>query len=185
MSAAKIPMKVWYKVWVKAIQHATDMDGLVITKINDKVATRYEHWCGKIPKWVNHLRTWGESGTVKVRTDTTPKIADRGIQCMFVGHAKDHDGDCYDLWYPKTNRIFSTRDVVWLNKMYYNKENTDGVLELQVLEVDELEQKLIDPQDVAANPIENNEMEVDAQEGNTLKENMPYGARDPELDSGT
>jgi hypothetical protein len=57
MSAANIPMKVRYKVWFKAFQHATDMDGLVITKINDKVATRYEHWCGKLPKCVNHLRT--------------------------------------------------------------------------------------------------------------------------------
>jgi hypothetical protein len=55
MSAANIPMRVRYKVWVKVFQHATDMDGLVIAKINDKVATRYEHWCGKIPKWVNHL----------------------------------------------------------------------------------------------------------------------------------
>jgi hypothetical protein len=140
MSAANIPMRVRYNVWVKAFQHATDMHGLVIRKINDKVATRYEHWCGKIPKWVNHLRTWGESGTVKVRTGATPKIAYRGIQCMCVVHSKDHDGDCYNMWFPKTNRVFCTRDVVWLNEMYYTKEVTEGVPQMQELEVDELDE---------------------------------------------
>jgi hypothetical protein len=80
------------------------------------------------------------------------------------------------MWYRKTNRVFCTRDVVWLNKMYYTKENADGVLKMKVLEVDELEEQLINPQEVAANPIEDNELEVDTQEGNTLDENMPYGA---------
>jgi hypothetical protein len=35
---------------------------------------------------------------------------------------------------------------------------------------------LINPQEVTANPIEDNETEVDTQEGNTLNEAMPYGA---------
>jgi hypothetical protein len=107
MSAATFPMKIRYKVWIKALQHATDLDGLpvVFTKIDGNTATRYEHWNGKIPKWVNYMRTWGEYGTVKVKTGTTPKIADRGIQCMFVGYSEDHDGDCYEMWYPQTNRI--------------------------------------------------------------------------------
>jgi hypothetical protein len=54
-----------------------DGDGLNVTDIDGKVATRYEHWCGRLPKWIKHLRTWGECGTVKVKNDTTPKIADR------------------------------------------------------------------------------------------------------------
>jgi hypothetical protein len=37
-------------VWVNAIQHATDLDGLIVAEVNGKVATRYEHWCGKVPK---------------------------------------------------------------------------------------------------------------------------------------
>jgi hypothetical protein len=120
MSAANIPMKIMYKVWIKAFQHATDLDGLVVTEINGNTATRYEHWNGKIPKWVKHMRTWGESCTVKVKTDTTPKIADRGLKCMFVGYSKDHDGDCYEMWYPQTNRIYTTRNVIWMKKMYYS-----------------------------------------------------------------
>jgi hypothetical protein len=88
MSAANIPKKIRYKVWTKAFQHATDLDRLNVTDIDGKVATRYEHWCGQLPKRVKHLRTWGECGTVKVKNDTTPKIADRGISCMFVGYSR-------------------------------------------------------------------------------------------------
>jgi hypothetical protein len=73
----------------------------------------------------------GESGTVKAKTDTTPKIVDRGIQCIFVGYSKDHDGDCVEMWYPKTNKVYTTRDVVWLNKMYYNAEIMEGVTTLE------------------------------------------------------
>jgi hypothetical protein len=122
MSAANVPMKIRYKVWIKAFQHAIELDGLVVTEIDGNTATRYEHWNGKVPKWMKHMRTWGESGTVKVKTDTTPKIADRGLQCMFVGYSKDHDGDCYEMWYPQTNRIYTTRDVIWIKRMYYSED---------------------------------------------------------------
>ena len=123
MTAANVPMKIRYKVWIKAFEHATNLDGLAVIEVNGKTANRYEHWCGKLPKWVDHPHTWGESGTVKVKTSTTPKIADRGIPCMFVGYSKDHDGDCYDMWYPKTSRIYTTRDVIWLRRMYYSTDN--------------------------------------------------------------
>jgi hypothetical protein len=133
MSAANIPMNVRYKVWVKAFQHATDLDGLIIVDVNGKTASRYEHWTGQLPKWIGQLRTWGESGTVKIKTDTTPKIADRGIQCVFVGYSKDHDGDCFEMWYPKTNRIYTSQDVIWLNRMHYTKTVEEGEPDSQLL----------------------------------------------------
>ena len=148
MTGAKIPLKIRYKVLDKAFQHATDMDGLVTTELQGKVSTRYEHWCGQLLKWVKHLRTWGESGTVKIKTNTTPKIADRGIQCIFVGYSKDHDGDCYEMWYPKTNRVYTTRDVIWLNRMYYTKEVVEGTRVVEPLEVlTGNDDTLIDPDD--------------------------------------
>jgi hypothetical protein len=62
-----------------------------------------------------------------VKTDTTPKIADRGTQSVLIGHSKDHDADCYEMWYPKTNRVYTTRDVMWLNRMYYPAEEPQGM----------------------------------------------------------
>jgi hypothetical protein len=49
-------------------------------EINGKIATRFEHLCGSNPRFINHLRTWGDGGTVKIVTSTTPKIDDRGEQ---------------------------------------------------------------------------------------------------------
>ena len=43
---------------------------------------------------------------------------------MFIGYALDHEGDCYRMWNPKTNRVHETRDVVWLKRMYY--ETVEG-----------------------------------------------------------
>jgi hypothetical protein len=40
-----------------------------------------------------------------VKTDTTPKIADRGVLCMFVGYYDDHYGYVYRLWSLKTERV--------------------------------------------------------------------------------
>jgi len=48
------------------------------------VLTRY---VGKIPSFAKHLHTWGEAGTVKFKTATTAKLADKGVQCMFIGYA--------------------------------------------------------------------------------------------------
>jgi hypothetical protein len=66
------------------------------------------------PKWTQYARTWGEAGTVKVKNKGTPKIANRGIQCMFVSYAKEHTGDTYEMWNPSTGRIHVIRDVIWL-----------------------------------------------------------------------
>jgi hypothetical protein len=92
-----------------------------VTTINGLTLTQYKHFCGKNPKFAQHLRTWGEAGTVKTKTKTTPKIADHGVQCMFIGYAKDHKGDCYQMWNPKMSgvHIHNTGDVIWLRRMFY------------------------------------------------------------------
>jgi hypothetical protein len=56
---------------------------------------------------------------VKIKTDKTPKLANRGIQCVFVGYALGHLGDTYRMWNPVTDGVHQTRDVIWLRQMYY------------------------------------------------------------------
>ena len=51
---------------------------------------------------------------VKIKNLVTPKIADRGIQCMFVGYALNHSPDMYWMYNPKTNGIMVSHDVIWL-----------------------------------------------------------------------
>jgi hypothetical protein len=97
MVAANVPVGIRYKLFPKAFEYTTDTNGLQATTINGLTLTRYKHFCGKNPKFAQYLRTWSEAGTVKTKTKTTPKIADRGVQWMFIGYAKDHAGDCYQM----------------------------------------------------------------------------------------
>ena len=120
MMEAKVPKDKKHIVAQKAFETATKLDGLIPIEINGVTKPRVEHWSGKIPGFAKHLRTWGEAGVVKIRTKTTPKLEERGITCMMVGYATDHEGDCYEMLNMETNRILLSRDVLWLNRMYFD-----------------------------------------------------------------
>ena len=38
---------------------------------------------------------------------------------MFIGYGLNHAGDCYRMFNPKTGRVHITRDIKWLNRMYF------------------------------------------------------------------
>ena len=38
---------------------------------------------------------------------------------MFVEYPDDHSSDCWIMFNPKTKNVHTTRDVVWLQKMYW------------------------------------------------------------------
>ena len=38
---------------------------------------------------------------------------------MFVGYALDHDGDCYRMYNPQTNRVVVTRGIICMRRMIY------------------------------------------------------------------
>jgi hypothetical protein len=74
---------------------------------------------GKNPEWENHLRTFGEACTVKTKTDTTPKLHDKGVQCMFVGYVDNHKGGAYRMWNPQTHKVHITQDVIFLKSVLF------------------------------------------------------------------
>jgi hypothetical protein len=121
MHRANVPMKERYKLFHEAFKTATLLDGLIRIELDGKMKPCVVHWSGKVPNFAKHLRTWGEAGTVKTKTPTTAKLADRGVHCMFVGYALDHAGDVYRMWNPKTGRVHEMRDVIWLLRMYFKK----------------------------------------------------------------
>jgi hypothetical protein len=82
MAAANIPLTVRCKIWKKAAKTAALLDGLMTVKINDSVKLRYQHAFGHNPSFVEHLRTVGEAGTVKMKNQGTPKLANRGVACI-------------------------------------------------------------------------------------------------------
>ena len=95
------------KKW-KAFETATRLDGLVPATIDGQTKMQVEHWCGKCPKFANHLRKWGKARTVKLKTKTTPKLEDRGKTCVMVGCAGDYDGNCYEMLNMDTKRILQS-----------------------------------------------------------------------------
>jgi hypothetical protein len=130
MVRANIPMNKRYLLFREAFKTTTFSDSLAVTILGTKKATRHAHFDGKNPKWMKCLRTWGGAGTVKVKTNTTPKLADRGVHCMFIGYADDHDSDVYRMWSPKTERVHITRDVIWMKHMMFTKGIEDPVIEV-------------------------------------------------------
>jgi len=123
MVRAHVPMKIRYRVFREAFKTATVLNGLEAVSIDEKVLTRYNHCVGKIPSFAKHLRTWGEAGTVKIKTATTAKLADKVVQCMFIGYATNSGGDVYQMWNPITNRVHNTRNVIWLKRMYFKPQD--------------------------------------------------------------
>ena len=95
MHHANLPMEMRYQLFGENFTTITMLDGLTIVEINGHKKSQYEHVFKKQLKFVKHLCTIGEVGTVKITNDTTPKLQDHGIHCIFVGYAKNHPEGCY------------------------------------------------------------------------------------------
>jgi hypothetical protein len=130
MVRANIPMNKRYLLFREAFKTAEYFDSLVVTTVGTKKATRHEHFYGTNPKWMKFLRTWGEAGTVKVKTKMMPKLADRRVHFMFIGYADDHNGNVYRMWNPKTERVHITRDIIWMKQMMFTKGVEEPVIEV-------------------------------------------------------
>jgi hypothetical protein len=133
MNAAQIPKGEQFKLWSEAALTVTALDNLIPVTWNGKTLTRYEHAGHEIPKFVKHLRTFGEAGIVKNKKDR--KVGDRGITMRFVGYANSHAGNCYRMYNPVTSRVCETRDIIWCGRMYFTSENCDKTKLLPVIEV--------------------------------------------------
>lgn len=133
MVCANVPVPECCRVWWMAVKMATLLNGLVTV-----VHTRFEHLLGANPPFATCLRTWGEPGVVKTKTDATPKLDDR-VTCMFAGYATSHAGDCYYLWNPTTTKVYMSRDVVWLKHMFHPDPDLGVTRPQRALGVDEVE----------------------------------------------
>ena len=106
MNAANVPLAQRYKLFCEAACTAAKLDWLTTINLKGVEKARIEHFGMKIPGFAKHLRTWGEAGTIKTGKDG--KVGDRGATCMFIGYANNHEGDCYRMWNPTTNRVSET-----------------------------------------------------------------------------
>lgn len=81
MHQANLPLAIDNKVFPYAFKLATVLDCFVVSTINNKLlVTRYKHYEIKIPQFATNLLTFGEAGTVKLKSLATGKLA--GMACM-------------------------------------------------------------------------------------------------------
>jgi hypothetical protein len=121
LESANVPKEFRHKLFPFAAATAQKTDNLMIVKVNGTEKTRYEHFLENIPAFTKHMRTWGEAGVVKTKTKTSPKLDPKGVVCLFIGYADDHSGDTYFMYDPIRSVRYTTRDVVWLQRMFWRK----------------------------------------------------------------
>ena len=92
----------------------------MLVKYQWSYSNKAKHICALNPQLAKHLCTWGKAGTVKLKQNFMPKVADCGTHCMFVGYATDHNKDCFKLWYPVTKHENVTWNIIWLCQMFYS-----------------------------------------------------------------
>ena len=133
MIAANVPSEFKHLLFPEAVRTATLLDGLVPLKVEGRHITRHEHILGKLPAFVQHLRTWGEAGAVKIKArHMHPKVEPKGATCMLVGYAEQHAGDCHGMWDPKTKQVHATRDVIWLRRMCFPRKTGVPTIDMRV-----------------------------------------------------
>jgi hypothetical protein len=93
--------------------------------------TQIKHYGKPIPKFARYLRTWGEAGTVKIGKDG--KTGDRGATMIMVGYANNHVGDVFRMLNFNTGRITETRDIIWLQRLYFEHKRSDKTDKLPVV----------------------------------------------------
>ena len=60
---------------------------------------------GETPGFAQNLCTVGEAGTVKIKSDTTPKLEDHGVHRLFVGYSLTHSTGWYRMYNLKAHRV--------------------------------------------------------------------------------
>ena len=100
------------RFWSEGANTVTKVDNITV-KDGGKQSGSVKMF-GYDPKFKRHLRTFGENAVIRVPGGKKAggKLADRGIEVMFVGYADHHAGNVYRLFNPKTNKIVLSRDAV-------------------------------------------------------------------------
>ena len=122
LSDANIPDLKRHLLFPRAVLLATNLDGLIPVTVSGVTASRYKHFHGEDPSYLNLLRTFGQAGVVTMKTKTSPKSENKGVTCMFVGYPKDHGERTWIMYDPLTKDSHDTRDVVFLQRMYYPRK---------------------------------------------------------------
>ena len=167
MNEARFPESLRKDLWTECANTATDIDNVVVS---NKISP-FQAFYKATPKYINHLRIFGEMGVIKDQdTSLQSKLKDKGTTVMFLGYAKNHSGDVFRFLKFKTMRVVLSRDVIWLNQLYYHYKNS---LKMRIQSVMDIESDVYDKA-AKSQPVENQDtnpgMRQEEQEGQVENE---------------
>ena len=78
-----------------------------------KKQTPYEAWHARKPR-VDHVRVFGCLAYAHVPSQHRPKLDSKATKCIFIGYSPD--SKAYRLVNPVTNKVITSRDVIFDEK---------------------------------------------------------------------
>jgi hypothetical protein len=106
------------ELWAEAGATATKLDNILVRTPGSE--SSYKKFHSTDPKWIRHMRTFGEVGIVTDHANKKArgKLEDRGYACIFVGYLDNHSGNVYRMYNLKTGKIVMSHDLTWLGKTW-------------------------------------------------------------------
>ncbi|CAI7773791.1 unnamed protein product [Closterium sp. NIES-54] len=101
-----------------AIRHATVIKNRVLTHVGGQHWVPMEKWSGKKPL-VDMLRVFGCMGLVHVPKEKRDKLQAVAVWADHLGLARGSKG--WLIWDPKSNTIFTTRDVKFMERLIFKE----------------------------------------------------------------
>ncbi|MCO5597368.1 hypothetical protein L7F22_051444 [Adiantum nelumboides] len=99
-----------HKLWMEAVACAAHVLNRCPTRAL-KTITPYESWYDRKPS-VSYLRVFGCLAYAHIPQQLRGKLDDKAVKCIFVGYSSGSKG--YKLYNPATNKIFESRDVIFV-----------------------------------------------------------------------
>ncbi|MCO5579718.1 hypothetical protein L7F22_033578 [Adiantum nelumboides] len=99
-----------HKLWMEAVACAAHVLNRCPTRAL-KTITPYESWYDRKPS-VSYLRVFGCLAYAHIPQQLRGKLDDKAVKCIFVGYSSGSKG--YRLYNPATNKIFESRDVIFV-----------------------------------------------------------------------
>ncbi|MCO5551463.1 hypothetical protein L7F22_004966 [Adiantum nelumboides] len=99
-----------HKLWMEAVACVAHVLNRCPTRAL-KTITPYESWYDRKPS-VSYLRVFGCLAYAHIPQQLRGKLDDKAVKCIFVGYSSGSKG--YRLYNPATNKIFESRDVIFV-----------------------------------------------------------------------
>ena len=109
VNGARLNRKLRGGLWAECAKTATYHDNLDCD--NDKGKTRHFQFWKKDAKGFKYMRTFGEVGIATQGEKMRGKLENRGLTCLYLGHAWNHADDVHRLLKLSTKRVIRSRDV--------------------------------------------------------------------------